>query len=365
MKQVRWFRVSVLAAVTLMSSLALAAQTVDLAGIQQKLKERITLATLDGNGEIATAGSVVTLQKSSLQMCATTAPANAGAPANTYKNGKLSAGMFSFNFGLGLMKIDPNSIPMHTSVAGEKFWIVLYNVRKNGVEFKLWTDPDSNNIRYWSWLEIPIDKKQNPSADEVMKTIAEVIAVEPAPGQGAQPAQDQGGQQAAGPAASAVPAPAQGGPPPPIAGEYTSSVGSRILLLTDGSFTKSFPLGEGHGHYVVNGEDLTLTFTSPYEGFSQHLKIQSGSLTDVNTQTTWARTGYAPTAAPPAPMPDIAPPPPPADTPPPTISLGQTMDQVTAGFGQPLKVAKLGVKTIFYYKEMKITFTNGKVSNVD
>jgi len=30
---------------------------------------------------------------------------------------------------------------------------------------------------------------------------------------------------------------------------------------------------------------------------------------------------------------DIAPPPPPADTPPPTIAIGQTMNQVTAGFG--------------------------------
>ena len=75
-------------------------------------------------------------------------------------------------------------------------------------------------------------------------------------------------------------------------------------------------------------------------------------------------------AAPPTPtrLPDIAPPPPPADAPPPappTIAIGQTMDQVTAGFGQPLKVAKLGAKTIFYYKDMKVTFTNGKVSDVE
>jgi len=70
------------------------------------------------------------------------------------------------------------------------------------------------------------------------------------------------------------------------------------------------------------------------------------------------------TAPAPAPMPDIAPPPPPADAAPPTISLGQTMDQVTAGFGQPLKVARLGAKVIFYYKDMKVTFTNGKVSDV-
>jgi hypothetical protein len=64
-------------------------------------------------------------------------------------------------------------------------------------------------------------------------------------------------------------------------------------------------------------------------------------------------------------MPAIAPPPRPADTPPPTIAIGQTMDQVTAGFGQPLKLAKLGVKAIFYYKDMKVTFTNGKVSDVE
>jgi hypothetical protein len=76
----------------------------------------------------------------------------------------------------------------------------------------------------------------------------------------------------------------------------------------------------------------------------------------------------APAQAPapaPAPMQAIAPPPPPADAPPPTIALGQTKDQVTAGFGQPLRVAKLGTKEIYYYKDMKVTFTSGKVSNVE
>jgi hypothetical protein len=70
-------------------------------------------------------------------------------------------------------------------------------------------------------------------------------------------------------------------------------------------------------------------------------------------------------SAPPAQLTDIAPPPPPPDAPPPTIALGQTKDQVVASFGQPAKAAKLGVKEIFYYKEMKVIFTNGKVSNVD
>ena len=68
---------------------------------------------------------------------------------------------------------------------------------------------------------------------------------------------------------------------------------------------------------------------------------------------------------PPPPPPDIAPPPPPADAPPPTITLGETIDQVTAAFGQPLRVANLGAKQIYYYKDMKVTFTNGKVSNVE
>jgi len=74
----------------------------------------------------------------------------------------------------------------------------------------------------------------------------------------------------------------------------------------------------------------------------------------------------APVAAPaPPPMQAIAPPPPPTDAPPPTIALGQTKDQVTAGFGQPTRMAKLGVKEIYYYKDMKVTFTNGKVTNVE
>jgi ATP:corrinoid adenosyltransferase len=64
-------------------------------------------------------------------------------------------------------------------------------------------------------------------------------------------------------------------------------------------------------------------------------------------------------------MPEIAPPAPPSDAPPPTIALGQTKNQVTAAFGQPVRTAKLGVKEIFYYKDMKVTFTNGKVSNVE
>jgi hypothetical protein len=81
-------------------------------------------------------------------------------------------------------------------------------------------------------------------------------------------------------------------------------------------------------------------------------------------QASAAAQAPAPTPAP-APMQAIAPPPPPADAPPPTINIGETKDQVTAGFGQPTRTAKLGAKEIYFYKDMKVTFTNGKVSNVE
>ena len=50
--------------------------------------------------------------------------------------------------------------------------------------------------------------------------------------------------------------------------------------------------------------------------------------------------------------------------PPPSIEVGQTIDQVTASLGQPQKVVNLGTKKIYVYKDSKITFKDGKVSDV-
>ena len=85
-----------------------------------------------------------------------------------------------------------------------------------------------------------------------------------------------------------------------------------------------------------------------------------------------AQAAVPPVAAPPAPapaaaLPDIAPPPPPADqpaAPPATVSLGQTPDQVIAALGQPQKIVKLAKKETYYYKDLKVIFTAGKVSDV-
>lgn len=46
------------------------------------------------------------------------------------------------------------------------------------------------------------------------------------------------------------------------------------------------------------------------------------------------------------------------------IGLGQTTDQVVALLGQPLTVVNLGEKQIYVYKDMKITFLNGRVTDV-
>jgi len=54
----------------------------------------------------------------------------------------------------------------------------------------------------------------------------------------------------------------------------------------------------------------------------------------------------------------------PAPSQPVTISLGQSIDQVVAIMGKPLQIADLGSKKIYKYKDMKITFLNGNVSDV-
>jgi hypothetical protein len=46
------------------------------------------------------------------------------------------------------------------------------------------------------------------------------------------------------------------------------------------------------------------------------------------------------------------------------ISMGQSIDTVTAALGSPVRIIDLGAKKIYTYKDMKITFMNGKVSDV-
>jgi hypothetical protein len=78
-----------------------------------------------------------------------------------------------------------------------------------------------------------------------------------------------------------------------------------------------------------------------------------------------------PQSQPAAPMAPIPPPPPPPDATPAApaatveVKVGQTTEQVKAALGQPLQIFNLGPKVVYKYKSLKVTFVNGKVSDVE
>ncbi len=66
----------------------------------------------------------------------------------------------------------------------------------------------------------------------------------------------------------------------------------------------------------------------------------------------------------------IAPPPPPPAAPaappaPKKIAMGQSVDEVKANFGEPEQIYDLGAKTIYKYKDFKVTFVKGKVADIE
>jgi hypothetical protein len=249
--------------------------------IQEKLVTQITLTKAAADhSNIVTPGDMVVLHKDGLMMCSS---ASAFAYSNTYNNGVLTPNQKNRaldsvkHFGLSYIPVlggggsasdaANNACTPHTFVAGEKFWVTEVVAQKGGILVKTFSEPypdsSGNKIRYYGEIAFPFAKHSAPSVEDFVKTVSEVITVQPA---------DDSGQPAQAAASAAAPAPAF--------------------------------------------------------------------------------------------MPDT-PPPPPSDTPPPTIALGQTKDQVTAALGQPTRRAKVGVKEIFFYKDQKVTFTNGKVSDVE
>ena len=278
-----------LVSAALVFSVEAAAQVGDPATlIQEKLASQIKLTKAAADhSDIVTAGDVVVLHKDGLMMCSS---ASSYAFSNTYANGVLAANMNNrakdaarsflrgkLPFGGGGSAADAanNGCTSRKFVAGEKFWVTGIALQKDGILVSAFSDP-YNDVRFYGDIKFPFPKNGVPPVDDFVKTVSDLITVQPADDKGGNGQSDQAGQ----------PAPASSGKP-------------------------------------------------------------------------------APPAAPPAPMEAIAPPPPPVDAAPPTIAVGQTRDQVVAAFGQPTRLAKLGVKEILYYKDMKVTLTNGKVSNVE
>jgi len=56
--------------------------------------------------------------------------------------------------------------------------------------------------------------------------------------------------------------------------------------------------------------------------------------------------------------------PPPAPAAPATIGLGMPIAEVVARMGDPVRIADLGQRTMYFYKDMKVIFVDGKVSDV-
>ena len=377
MLQVQWISALGLAVVTSISSLALAAQTGDpLAAIQQKLNSQFKLTTTTANlSDIVSAGDVVALQKNGLKMSALSALAT---ESNTYKDGKIGGGtgkrigswigtamLEGVAAGLDPSGSAPADIPAHTAAAGERCWVLAAAAQKDGVLFKLYTDPDANGIRYRANLKILFpNKKEVPPADAVSRLVAEVLTVVQAQDDSAQAAGTAPGDP------SGVTQPdSQAGP----SGEYTAKNGSRLLLLPDNTFTKSVGSLQSHGTYLVSEGLLPLYFDKG--GPNEVFRIQGGDLVDITTSDQWLRVGGHPALTPEAvaessPAPPkyqaVAPPPPPPP-PAPSVAMGQTKDQVTAAFGEPQRKAAAGAKEIFFYTDlkMKVTFTGGKVSGID
>jgi hypothetical protein len=273
------------------SSIGLAAQGDPATLIKEKLATdiKVSKAAAD-HSDVVTAGDVVVLHKDGLMMCSS---ASSYAFSNTYSNGVLAAtysnrakdaaksffkGKLPFGGGGGVTDAANNGCTSRKFVAGEKFFVSDIRLHSNdGILVTTISDP-YNDVRYYGEILFLFPKKGSPPpVDDFVKTVQEVITVQPSDDK------DKGTEQTASkeaPAAATAPAAA------------------------------------------------------------------------------------APAAAP-APMADIAPPPPPADAAPPTVEVGQTKDQVIAGFGQPTRILKpSAIKEIYVYKDMKVTFTKGKVSDI-
>jgi hypothetical protein len=270
------------------------------AGLQQKLEAQYTLTkpTAD-RSDIVTAGSVLLLHQDGLLMYVTTASVP---PLNTFKDGKISSGVFQAAKGckfcghipgIGSLAASAPTVQNRTFVSGEKFWVTKIDVEDDGVVFSLFSDPISD-VRYYSLLKFPFPKGSPPDADHMLKTVGEVLTVQQDDSGGDNKQSAAAGSGSSGSAPAGTSSASSGAAPPPAAPPQSAPATEKVLA-------------------------------------------------------------------------PIAPPPPPSDAPPPqpkTIAIGQTKDMVVANFGQPTKVVKLAKKEIDYYPDMKVTFVDNKVTDV-
>lgn len=339
MAQAWWFRAFGMAVAALIFNLALAAQAGDPEAIEQKLNAEFKPTRIAADrSDIVTAGDRVVIQKPGLTMYSVASPMP---PLYTYKNGKIGRGLIGLGKDVEISMRTPGGTVadyLHRPFApGEKCWVTGVHVQKDGVVFQLYSDR-YDDTHYYANLNIAFpDKKEIPQVEAALQLVAEVLTLAPAEVHLDKPAA----------VAPVVPVmnPAPKNQPPNVSGKYNFDEGdSQINFVSSSTCIMIGPGGtESAGKYRVTADILTMDCTMT--GASFNLKIQADKLV-ADDGHIWLREMNA------LPLP-------------PGISIGQTKAQVTASLGQPVKVSKLGAKETFYYKDMKVTFSNGKVAGVE
>jgi hypothetical protein len=148
--------------------------------LQKKLNSAFVLTrpTAD-NTDIVKAGSILELHQEGLIMYSV---ANKVAPTWTFKDGRLGMGFganMSVDMQLGSVEQGVNhlNVPQRKFVSGEKVLITGALIKEDGVILQLYSDA-YDNVRYFGQIKFPFAKKTIPPADEMMKTIAEVVTAD-------------------------------------------------------------------------------------------------------------------------------------------------------------------------------------------
>ncbi len=128
----------------------------------------------------------------------------------------------------------------------------------------------------------------------------------------------------------------------------------------------------------ANGPPVTAAFAAAAPGpdpdaaaeINQQAQVADQAEQQVLTQVSTDSAASGPSAgglnAAPVPAPAQEPPPVPTPAPPPaSLSLGQSIDEVTGIEGSPQRIVDLGTKKIYVFKDgLKVTFKNGKATDI-
>ena len=162
------------------------------ASLQQDLARQFVITRVANDGSVVNAGSSLVLHRDFI-----TYSIISPQPAlSTWKDGKMSLS-FSRNVAIGMVikGNGVNDLPKRKFVNGELLWLIGIMVEKDAVVFRLLSDA-YDGIRYYGDLKFPFPKNSQPTLEQAVRQINEVISVQPP---------DKPATEAAPPAAAPAP----------------------------------------------------------------------------------------------------------------------------------------------------------------